>query len=63
MQTVLNKSPSAPLPPKAPNAKPPAWLIVSQIILDALNEIKMAYPKVTSKRQRELKSIRKLMAK
>jgi PPK2 family polyphosphate:nucleotide phosphotransferase len=40
-----------------------ARLIVSQIVLDALNELKMAYPKTTAKRQRELKSIGKLLAK
>lgn len=40
-----------------------ARLIVSQIVLDALDELKMAYPKSTAKRQRELKSIRKLLAK
>jgi len=38
-----------------------ARLIVSQIVLDALSELKMAYPKTTAKRQRELKSIRKLL--
>ena len=36
-----------------------ARLIVSQIVLDALDELKMAYPKITPKRRRELKSIRK----
>ena len=36
-----------------------ARLIVSRIILDALNGLKMAYPKTTSRRRRELKSIRK----
>jgi len=36
-----------------------ARLIVSQIVLDAFHELKMAYPKTTSKRRRELKSIRK----
>ena len=36
-----------------------ARLIVSQIVLDALKELKMAYPKTTAKRRRELKSIRK----
>ena len=40
-----------------------ARLIVSQIVLDALKELKMAYPKTTAKRGRELKSIRKLLAK
>ena len=38
-------------------------LIVSQIILDALNGLKMAYPKTTTKRRKELKSIRRLLAK
>jgi PPK2 family polyphosphate:nucleotide phosphotransferase len=36
-----------------------ARLIVSQIVLDALKELKMAYPKTTAKRREELKSIRK----
>ena len=36
-----------------------ARLIVSQILLDALDKLKMAYPKTTAKRRRELKSIRK----
>jgi PPK2 family polyphosphate:nucleotide phosphotransferase len=40
-----------------------ARLIVSQIVLDALNDLKMAYPKTTSKRRQELKSIRKLLEK
>ena len=35
-----------------------ARLIVSQIVMDALNELKMAYPKTTAKRRRELKAIR-----
>jgi len=36
-----------------------ARLIVSQIVLDTLNDLKMAFPKTTAKRRRELKSIRK----
>jgi PPK2 family polyphosphate:nucleotide phosphotransferase len=36
-----------------------ARLIVSRIVLDALDELKMAYPQTTGKRRRELKSIRK----
>jgi PPK2 family polyphosphate:nucleotide phosphotransferase len=36
-----------------------ARLIVSQIVLDVFNDLKMAYPKTTAKRRRELKSIRK----
>jgi len=40
-----------------------ARLIVSKIVLDGLNELKMTYPKTTAKRRRELKSIRKLLVK
>jgi PPK2 family polyphosphate:nucleotide phosphotransferase len=36
-----------------------ARLIVSQIVLDTLGGLKMAYPKTTAKRRRELLSIRK----
>jgi PPK2 family polyphosphate:nucleotide phosphotransferase len=35
-----------------------ARLIVSQIVLDTFEELKMAYPKVSADRQRELQSIR-----
>jgi PPK2 family polyphosphate:nucleotide phosphotransferase len=45
------------------NDKENARLIVSQIVLDALNDLKMAYPKTTAKRKEELKSIRKLLEK
>jgi PPK2 family polyphosphate:nucleotide phosphotransferase len=38
--------------------KEQARLIVSQIVLDALNGLKMDYPKMTPKRRQELKSIR-----
>jgi PPK2 family polyphosphate:nucleotide phosphotransferase len=40
-----------------------ARLIVSQIVLDTLKDLKMAYPKTTPKRRRELQAIRKLLAK
>ncbi len=40
-----------------------ARLIVSQIVLDSLQKLKMAYPKTTAKRRLELESIRKLLAK
>ena len=40
-----------------------ARLIVSRIVLDALEDLKMAYPKTTAKRRAELQSIRKLLAK
>jgi len=36
-----------------------ARLIVSRIVLDALNDLNMSYPKTTSKRRLELKAIRK----
>ncbi len=38
-----------------------ARLIVSQIVLDALSDMKMSYPDVTAKRHQELKTIRKLL--
>jgi PPK2 family polyphosphate:nucleotide phosphotransferase len=38
-----------------------ARLIVSRIVIDALEELKMAYPRTTAKREDELKSIRKLL--
>jgi PPK2 family polyphosphate:nucleotide phosphotransferase len=40
-----------------------ARLIVSQIVLDTLDGLKMTYPKTTEKRRRELQSIRKRLAK
>lgn len=40
-----------------------ARLIVSQIILDAFDTLKMTYPKVTATRRRELESIRKKLVK
>jgi PPK2 family polyphosphate:nucleotide phosphotransferase len=45
------------------DGKEDARFIVSQIVLDALKELKMAYPKTTAKRRRELQSIRKLLTK
>jgi len=36
-----------------------ARLIVSQVVLDAFEDLKMAYPKTTAKRRQALKSIRK----
>jgi len=36
-----------------------ARLIVSQIVLDALDDLKMEYPKTTDERRRELEAIRK----
>jgi PPK2 family polyphosphate:nucleotide phosphotransferase len=40
-----------------------ARLIVSKIVLDVLNDLKLAYPRTSAKRRQELKSIRKLLAK
>jgi PPK2 family polyphosphate:nucleotide phosphotransferase len=40
-----------------------ARLIVSRIVLDTLEELKMTYPKTSAKRRRELLSIRKQLAK
>jgi hypothetical protein len=40
-----------------------ARLIVSQIILDTFDGLKMTYPKTTPTRQRELAAIRKKLAK
>ncbi len=40
-----------------------ARLIVSRIVLDTFNELEMIYPTATAKHRRELKSIRKLLAK
>jgi hypothetical protein len=40
-----------------------ARLIVSQIILDAFDTLKMTYPKVTATHRRELESIRKKLVK
>jgi hypothetical protein len=38
-------------------------LIVSQVVLDTFDDLKMAYPKTTAKRRRELESIRKRLSK
>ena len=40
-----------------------ARLIVSRIVLDTLEELKMAFPETDAKRRRELQSIRKRLAK
>lgn len=40
-----------------------ARLIVSHIVVEAFNELKMAYPKTTAKRRAELQSIRKMLAR
>ena len=40
-----------------------ARLIVSEVILDTLKDLKMAYPKISKKRQLELQSIRKQLEK
>ena len=40
-----------------------ARLIVSRIVMDALGNLKMSYPKTTAKRKAELEAIRKLLVK
>jgi PPK2 family polyphosphate:nucleotide phosphotransferase len=40
-----------------------ARLIVSRIVLDVLEDLKMAYPRTTAKRRAELQTIRKQLAK
>lgn len=40
-----------------------ARLIVSQIVLDALGELKTAYPRITEKRRVELNAIKKMLSK
>ena len=40
-----------------------ARLIVSQIVLDIFDDLKMTYPKVTSRRRKELLAIRKRLEK
>ncbi|MGA2795262.1 MAG: polyphosphate kinase 2 family protein, partial [Roseiarcus sp.] len=40
-----------------------ARLIVSQIVLDTFEGLEMAYPKTSAKREQELQSIRKQLAK
>jgi len=40
-----------------------ARLIVSQIVLDTFNDLKMAYPKTTPKRRQELTAIRKMLTR
>jgi PPK2 family polyphosphate:nucleotide phosphotransferase len=43
--------------------KESARLIVSRIVMDALRDLKMSYPKVTAKRKVELQAIRKLLVR
>jgi len=47
----------------ADDDKENARLIISEIILDVFNGLKMAYPKPGAKRRRELQSIRKRLLK
>jgi hypothetical protein len=43
--------------------KPNARLIVSRVIVDALEELDMSYPEPDTARRRELQAIRKRLAK
>jgi PPK2 family polyphosphate:nucleotide phosphotransferase len=45
------------------DGKENARLIVSQILIDALGKLKLAYPRTTATRKRELASIRRLLQK
>ncbi len=40
-----------------------AWLIISQIILNTLEELKLDYPKLSKAHRKELLAIRKLLEK
>ena len=40
-----------------------AWLIISQIILNILEELKLDYPKLSKAHRKELRAIRKLLEK
>ena len=55
---TATSSPHAPWHVIPADNKENARLIVSQTILDTLGRLKMAYPKTTAKRKRELKAIR-----
>ena len=55
---TATSSPHAPWHVVPADNKENARLIVSQTILDTLGHLKMAYPKTTPKRKRELKAIR-----
>jgi hypothetical protein len=39
-----------------------ARLIISRVIVDALKDLRMFYPKLDAKRRRELQSMRRLLA-
>jgi hypothetical protein len=41
--------------------KPNARLIVSRILLDVVEALKLSYPKTNASRRRELRSLRKLL--
>jgi PPK2 family polyphosphate:nucleotide phosphotransferase len=43
--------------------KPNARLIISQVVLDTLKELKLAYPKTTPEHRRELQKMRRLLKK
>ena len=56
-------TPAAPWYVVPADDKESAQLIVSRIILDALKDLKLEYPKLTPERQKELLASRKLLAK
>ena len=63
MNSITTSTHHAPWYVVTADDKENARLIVSQIVLDALGELKMAYPKTTEKRRLELSAIKKLLAK
>ncbi len=60
---LATSTPDAPWYVVPADDKKNARLIVSQIVVDALRGIEMAYPKTTDERRKELKAIRKQLEK
>ena len=59
----MKNAPAAPWYAVPADDKQNARLIVSRIIVDALTALKMSYPKPSETRLRELRSIRRLLAR
>ena len=60
---TATSSPEAPWFIVPADDKKAARLIVSKIVLDTLESLKMTYPKVSAKRRHDLASIRRQLAK
>jgi PPK2 family polyphosphate:nucleotide phosphotransferase len=54
---TATSTPHAPWYAVPADHKENAWLIVSQIVMDALDDLKMTYPKTSAKRRQELRAI------